>query len=563
MFAPSSPRLKWYVLLALVMTMPVWNRPPAKGQKTDEIGEHTETRKDRLDKDSTTVSLAQLLRTALERWRTDDAIVLLEIGANPNARDSAGRTPLFDVYPEDEYDVELLLRYGADPNARDNDGCPFLHFALKHNFNPGSIMKLLDAGADPNTTWNGWTALDLVQVRDYDPTITDMLGNHGAISTGKGEIFNAIIRDDTTRLQRLLDAQPAFAALSMIDRTTPLHLAALKFPSTLARILIEHGAPVDALDNYHTTPLRWAFAAGNRNVVDLLLRHGADPTIADLKGRILSSEMIGDGISRYMDALTPSINWRSCLLNSDQAAILMSFDHSPDTLCRIMGTLLERGVTVDAVDYDDRTLLHHAALWEDPSMARLLLQHGATPNAVDLQGETPLHIAAKGSNPNLVRLLLDNGVDVDAQDSSGQTPLLKAVGQFCDERNCIACIRTLLQHGADPNVATASGDTPLHFAAEYKLNNAIELLLHYGARVDARNAKGETPLIRTFEYSLEKNGERDKAVCVRTLLNHGADPTIADDYGYTARSQAVAQRLSRVTALIDRAMRRSSKQSKR
>lgn len=54
------------------------------------------------------------------KWRLRKARVLLENGANPNARDVDGRTPLFLVgVPES---VELLVQYGASATVRDNAG---------------------------------------------------------------------------------------------------------------------------------------------------------------------------------------------------------------------------------------------------------------------------------------------------------------------------------------------------------------------------------------------------------------------------------------------------------
>ena len=45
--------------------------------------------------------------------------------------------------------IEVLLDAGADPNARTKYGSTPLHRAAQHTENPAVIQALLDAGADP------------------------------------------------------------------------------------------------------------------------------------------------------------------------------------------------------------------------------------------------------------------------------------------------------------------------------------------------------------------------------------------------------------------------------
>ena len=83
----------------------------------------------------------------------------LEAGADPNARDENGRTPLHHVYGGSEGEkVALLLAAGADPNARDENGTTPLH---SHSFDSGEAATLLlAAGADPNAR-DKWGATPL------------------------------------------------------------------------------------------------------------------------------------------------------------------------------------------------------------------------------------------------------------------------------------------------------------------------------------------------------------------------------------------------------------------
>lgn len=66
-----------------------------------------------------------------------------------------------------------------------------------------------------------------------------------------------------------------------VKDSTALHDAASKGCALSAELLIERGAAVDAQDNRGRTPLMQAVEHGRIAVLQLLVRHGADPTIRD------------------------------------------------------------------------------------------------------------------------------------------------------------------------------------------------------------------------------------------------------------------------------------------
>ena len=80
---------------------------------------------------------------------------LIDAGADPNAQDKAGSTPLH-VAAGIDYDpavVCALLKVGADPNARNTSGQTPLYAAAGNVDNEDDsavVCALLKAGADPN-----------------------------------------------------------------------------------------------------------------------------------------------------------------------------------------------------------------------------------------------------------------------------------------------------------------------------------------------------------------------------------------------------------------------------
>jgi ankyrin repeat protein len=123
------------------------------------------------------------------------------------------------------------------------------------------------------------------------------------------------------RLRTLLERSPEAANERSRDGFTPLHLAIFGGSLEAVRLLIAHGADVDAVSEHPTirvrplgtaafgrsteaarllldagadvngrgegsfTALHSAAASGDQDLVRLLLEHGADATLADLQGR--------------------------------------------------------------------------------------------------------------------------------------------------------------------------------------------------------------------------------------------------------------------------------------
>ncbi len=160
----------------------------------------------------------------------------------------------------------------------------------------------------------------------------------------------------------------------------------------------------------------------------------------------------------------------------------------------------------------------------------LLLRHGARPS---LGNPCPFLMAAMGRRLHLVNSMLSAEVDINQSIGEGQTALFLSLlapdaGQPVDDR----CALALLKAGADSSLKHESGAMPIHLAAASNYLGAIQALLDRRPQdVDAKTNIGITSLMMA--------ATEGHAEAVRLLLKFGADLTLKDQDGMTARDVAV------------------------
>ena len=90
----------------------------------------------------------------------------------------------------------------------------------------------------------------------------------------------------------------------------------------------------------------------------------------------------------------------------------------------------------------------------------------------------------------------------------------------------------LLSQNADVAAADEAGFTALHLACQQGNHEIAEALLRAGAQVDVKDSWGNTPLWRaTFAFQGDTR-------LIRLLLDHGANPDLANNSGRSPRQMA-------------------------
>ncbi|CAB0038092.1 unnamed protein product [Trichogramma brassicae] len=313
--------------------------------------------------------------------------------------------------------------------------------------------------------------------------------------------------DDSVKLRRVVGK--LFKIYDRIDVNyidesgrTHFHVACMSGHYDVVKGFLDFGQdPNQLLTETGESPLHLAihyFSASEcYNVVELLLRRGADPNKTDKFG------------------WTP-LYWICGGQNIDLAKMLFAIcdeKHVP--------------VQVNVRDKLDRTPLYIALIMHrNRTLIKILLRRGADPHFADKQGNTALHLICMDNGCN--RLLkkffkicddMGHKIQVNARNNMNQTPLHLSLHY----RNR-HLVEFLLRRGADPNVVDNYGLTPLHMSLGsttsvtqneddfvevfFNINDEIQQTV----QVDVQDHAGRTPLnyalrckhLKTAEYLLRR-----------------------------------------------------------
>jgi len=235
------------------------------------------------------------------------------------------------------------------------------------------------------------------------------------------------------------------------------------------------------------TPLRNAAAAGHREIVMLLLEHGADPNLPEAgiapRGHALYSAVY----HRHYDIAQllpergayPNVEVESsadtlsiAIMNGEAAMVelLCSYGAArPVHLLAHYGDVQTAAAVfaADPVLADDPDALGSAAGHE--AFVRLMLRY---------QPDLPKRVAVAGKTREVTELLFRHGMDPSRPDWLHITPLHRFA-----ERGDVENAAIFIEHGADLDARDEEfRSTPLGYAAKYGKTRLVRLLLRHGAR---------------------------------------------------------------------------------
>ena len=519
-------------------------------------------------------------RTAL--WlacmcRQQDSVqILLEAGSSPNMASNDGFTCLQASVLGNcsKKIIRAIINHGADVNATSRYNETALQIACR-KCNEDAIHVLLKFKADPDIN----TCLHIAVVHDCTKEVIKKIINHGAdVNAAKKKnitpLMNACRKGNIDGIDVLLNAG-ADPGITDADGHTWLHYASFgNCSSEFLQTIIKHGADVNATSKHNKTALIIACQKCNEDAISALLTARADTTIADTAGDTClhaavsencTKEVIKKIINHGADVnaankknMTPLMN--ACQKgNIDGINVLLNAGADPgitdvdghtwlhyaasgNCSSEFLQTIIKHGADVNAANKKNMTPLMNACQKGNIDGINVLLNAGADPGITDVDGYTWLHYASFGNcSSEFLQTIIKHGADVNATSKHNKTALMIAY-----HNGNIDNIIVLLNAGANTDLCDDDGDTLLHYAASGDCSKEIlQIVIDHGSDVNATNKKNETTLMKAC-----KKGNID---AMSVLLNAGADPHIADDYGCTLLHHAVTNACSKevLATIID------------
>ena len=291
------------------------------------------------------------LMSSAEKGNKEMIRLLLNEGADVNAKDKDGRTALMDaVWQEDEEIVQLLLDKGADINAKDKWSGTALMDAVWQG-NEKMVRNLIDGGAD-------------VDAKDKD---------------GRTALMGAVLQED----------------------------------EEIVRILLDKGADVNTKDKWSGTALMDAVLQGNKEIVRILLDKGADINAKGIDFRTaLMFEEENEEMPSLIDKSQTALGIAMTKASNDSDKSRKGIYEDIAELLIDEGADIEAEF-VKWISKDSTkkvTPLIYAVEEENVKMVKKLIAKGADVNKESTNGDTALGIAERLGNEKIKNLLLESGV---------------------------------------------------------------------------------------------------------------------------------------------------------
>ena len=468
--------------------------------------------------------------------------------------------------PRDYY--ASIIEKCEDINEQDSKGQTILHYALSNYRNTFTGQSQAE---DPATNSHDLWVDAILDRDDIDVNITDY--------EDRTPLYFAC-KNATDRIVRRMLTIGADPTALHGKNNEPLTLTVCKERKLdILQTFGEFGVDVNdhAADSNGFSLLHFACLTQDKEMVKLLLEHGANTSAADKNGDTPLHTLLREGLQQIKKpANEPSRpkSWRAghvveiidMLLahNAELEAVNYQLQtpffvccaigrNTPDgTNIPLLKHLASLGAAVDVQDKRGDTCMHEAVQGDKAAVVKFLLEQGADPNIKNSQGESPYSLALKANRRAIVSMIEKMGasihmdgddldasfmracrsgsrgvaemlvksgnIDVTYVDDYGRSPLHYVAG-----KGMTALAKFLIEHGVSVNYTDNYGQTALHFAAGSLQKEVFKLLIDSGADISISDNNGILPI-----HLVTNRGQHD---LLGILISNGADTSTMTDRG--------------------------------
>ncbi len=417
--------------------------------------------------------------------------------------------------------AKLLLDHGADVNALGN--APNL-----------ATCRPLTVAA-----WGGHTKL------------MQLLIDRGAKLNGnpecsqKGPLYSAAGHGHTAAAELLVSLGAEYELSELV-------MGGLK--DRVEKLLNENPDLVNQKSSNGATLLHAALeTASGQTLIPSLLERGADPNLADSRGRSPLLMAIEQSIWRDQTDVIEQLSSYARQSVERTSQTIEPKDHPPSgdsshndiftvaglgDLNEIRKLLNESPELAKSAQADGTTPLFHAVISGNQQIVELLLQSGAAPSPRSDRFWcclTPLHLALQTERDEISKLLVENGADVNAHGdctNHWQPTPLHVASRWRGPKQ----LNLLLDHGADMYVG---GDG--NMLGWINDEETLKLLLDRGLNANHPETQ------HLFVHS----ASRGRLERVKQLIEQGTDPAAKNRDGKTARELALENGRTDVVRFLD------------
>lgn len=182
---------------------------------------------------------------------------------------------------------------------------------------------------------------------------------------------------------------------------------------------------------------------------------------------------------------------------------------------------------INAIDEDGNTVLHLAAMIDDPDLVTFFIIKGANTELQNADGQTPLHLAIEYKSYDSAQILATTGKTLFCRNRAGELALTKGLSE--DE-----AFYDIFINEKTGSITDSEGKNIVHYFVEGKNLKAIQQCVAKNIPISLKDNKGKAPL----DYAFNNINDYNSVEIAAALIIGGAEE-VKTDFSYFQNALAV------------------------